>query len=511
MLWGALIGVPLGLSNLVVGLKLGLGISVALTAVGFAAVLRRTPLFPTLSPHDAAVLQSVASAAGYSAGSATASVLAAHLLAAEPLSWPVACAWLLGSALFGTALGWVWHRGALALPFPSATAAAESIKASWTGTDGSDAAKRTTTTRSWLVSTTAGLIITLLKRGPRVLPETIFSRGTFGLGVDLSPLAFGIGALLGLRLGLSIAIAGLLVALLEGPLLGFENLGDLAGWNVWPATALLTSAALTHVLAGLRLTGVFDHTARRALAWAFLPGAALALLCVFAFHAPWWSALGAMLATPLACAVSIRMTGETDVTPGAPLAMALQLLFGAVAPFSAGVQLASAGILAGASASAADLVSDVKTGALVGLEPRRQLVAQVVGCVVGALVAGPALLLLTQGQVGTELWPAPAAQMFLATGRAAAGEAVLSVGCQLGCAVAVLAGVGLSLLGRHERWGTVVPSPMGIALALLVPPSMAVTLGLGALVAWKLGKRAWLASAAAGLMLGESVGSLGRG
>lgn len=504
MLWGALIGVPLGLSNLVVGLKVGLGVGVALTAVGFAAVLRRTPLFPTLSPEDAAMLQSVASAAGYSAGSATASVLAAQLLAGEPLSWPLACAWTLGVALFGTGLGWTWHRGALSLPFPSATAAAASITASWTSKE----APERTGPRAWLLSSALGLAVTLARRVLQWLPMTALSTGSFGLGVDLSPLAFGIGALLGLRLALSIALAGLAVALVEGPALGFADLGALAGWNVWPATALLSAAALTHLVAGLRWKGTFDLTARRALASSFLPGVALGALCVFGFGAPWWSAALAVLATPLACAVSIRMTGETDVTPGAPLAMGLQVLFGLFAPFSPGVQLASAGVLAGASASAADLVSDVKTGTLVGLAPRRQLTAQLVGAVVGALVAGPALLVLTRGQVGTSLWPAPAGQMFLATGRAAAGEAPLAGGVLTACVVALALGVVLALLERHERWGTWVPSPMGLGLALLVPPSLAVAMGVGAVVAAALGKRKWLVAAASGLMLGETVGEL---
>ncbi|MFT3707088.1 MAG: OPT/YSL family transporter [Archangium sp.] len=503
MIWGALIGVPLGLSNLVVGLKVGLGVGVALTAVGFAAALRRTPLFPSLSPHDAAMLQSVASAAGYSAGSATASVLAATLLAGESISWPIAFAWTLGVSLFGTALGWTWHRNAMELPFPSATAAATSITSTWTTGESPDRRGP----RAWIIGTAIGLGLTLVKKLGK-LPATAASLGTFGLGIDLSPLAFGIGALLGLRLGLSIAIAGLAIALVEGPALGFADLGNLAGWNIWPATALLSSAALTHLIAGLRLRGAFDLTARRALAWSFVPGAALGALCVFGFGAPWWAAAIAVISAPLACVVSIRMTGETDVTPGAPLAMGLQLLFGVMAPFSPGVQLASAGVLAGASASAADLVSDVKTGTLVGLEPRKQLLAQIVGCVVGALVAGPALLFLTHGKVGTEAWPAPAAQMFLATGQAASGAAVLSSGCQLACVIALVAGVVLALIERHPRAGKFVPSPMGIGLAMLVPPSLGMTIGLGSLAGQALKKKPWLAAAASGLMLGETTGEL---
>ncbi len=511
MFWGALIGVPLGLCNLVVGLKLGLGVGVALTAVGFAGALRRTPLLPTMGPEDAALLQSVASAAGYSAGSAVASVLAAMVLAGVTPSWPVALGWTLGVALFGTALGWAWHVSAVKLPFPSATAAAEAIKTLWkVGAPEAPASSA----RPWLLATGGAVVFTVLRRIVKVVPSTVLSRGAYGLGIDLSALALGVGMLLGLRVGLSTALTGVFVAVVEGPWLfsqgqlGSADLGGLAGWNVWPATALITAAAVTHLLAGLRVSAAVERPEPRALLWSLLPGSALGLLCVFAFGAPLWAAALVVLATPLACVVSIRMTGETDATPGAPLSMGLQLLFGAVLPFSPGVSIASAGVLAGASASAADLVSDVKTGTLVGLAPRRQLVAQLIGCVVGALVAVPAFLFLAKSELGGTVWPAPAAQMFLAAGRAASGAAGLGWGLRLASVIAAVVGVMLALLERRERVAARIPSPMGMGLALLVPPSMAVTIGVGALLGFWARKHASLPSIASGLMVGESVGEL---
>lgn len=512
MVWGAVIGVPLGLCNLVLGLKLGLGVGVALTAVGFAGALRRTPLLPAMAPQDAALLQSVASAAGYSAGSAVASVLAAMVLAGVTPSAPVALGWTLGVAVFGTALGWAWHAGALRLPFPSATAAGETIKALWRERD---ANTPVTGARPWLIATALAAGFTTLRRVMKVVPSTVFSRGTYGFGLDLSALALGVGVLLGARVGLSTALAGVFVGLVQGPWLAGQgqlssaDLGGLAGWNVWPATALITAAAATHLLAGLRLSAAVERPDARALSWSLLPGGLLGLLCVAVFDAPWWAAVLVVLATPLACVVSIRMTGETDATPGAPLAMGLQLLFGAALPFSPGVSIASAGVLAGASASAADLVSDVKTGTLVGLAPRRQLIAQLIGCGVGALVAVPAFLFLARGgALGSATWPAPAAQMFLAAGRAASGEAGLGRGVLVACFGAALLGVVLALLERSEKLAPRVPSPMGLGLALLVPPSMAITIGLGALVGIWASKYPGMPAIASGLMVGETAGEL---
>ena len=248
--WGAVLGVPLGLSNLVIGLKLGFAVSVALTAVGFAGALRRSPLAPDLTPADAALLQSVSSAAGYSAGSATASVLAATFLAGATPSWPVLLAWTLSVAVFGTLLGWAWQGGALALPFPSATAAAESIHSLWrTGAAASQPR------HEWGLAAGVGLSFTLVRRLTAWLPPTLGRAGAWGFGFEPSLLAVGIGALLGPRLGLSLALGALLVVGVEGPLLaatlGAPDPAALMAWNVWPATALLTAAASTHVLASL--------------------------------------------------------------------------------------------------------------------------------------------------------------------------------------------------------------------------------------------------------------------
>ncbi|MFZ5442332.1 MAG: OPT/YSL family transporter, partial [Myxococcota bacterium] len=304
----------------------------------------------------------------------------------------------------------------------------------------------------------------------------------------------------------------LLVVGLEGPLvasaLGLSDAGALGAWNVWPATALLTAAASTHFVSSLALKQATSMPVRGdALRWALLAGAGAGLVCVFGFDAPWWAALLAVVLAPLACVIVIRMAGETDVTAGLPLAMGLQVLFGLALPFGVGAHLASAGVLAGATATAADQVGDVKTGTLVGLEPRRQLVGQLLGCVVGSVVAVAGFVLLTAGKVGDARWPVPAAQQFLALGRAASGEAGLDARLLVAVGGAAVVGLLLALLER-TRWVRWLPSPMGLGVALLVPPALSLTIGVGAVLGFLLRRRRWLTGAAAGLMVGETVGEL---
>ena len=109
--------------------------------------------------------------------------------------------------------------------------------------------------------------------------------------------------------------------------------------------------------------------------------------------------------------------------------------------------------------------------------------------------------------MGDARWPAPAAQQFLALGRAAAGAVVLDARLLTAAAGAASLGVGLALLER-SKWGPRLPAPMALGVALLVPPSLSLTLGAGAVLGWLLRRQRWVTGAASGLMVGETVGEL---
>ena len=125
----------------------------------------------------------------------------------------------------------------------------------------------------------------------------------------------------------------------------------------------------------------------------------------------WWMGAVAVAATFVLVIVAARVTGETDVTPVGPLSKITQLTFGAIQPGSITTNLMTANISAGATSHAGDLLTDLKSGYLLGANPRQQTIAQFFGVLAGSVVVVPAFFMLIPDPslLGTERWPAPAA------------------------------------------------------------------------------------------------------
>ncbi len=93
-----------------------------------------------------------------------------------------------------------------------------------------------------------------------------------------------------------------------------------------------------------------------------------------------------MLLTFLLALVACRVTGETDTTPIGAMGKVTQLIFGVLNPGNMNINLMSANITAGAASSSADLLTDLKSGYLLGANPRKQFLAQFAGIFSGTLV-----------------------------------------------------------------------------------------------------------------------------
>jgi uncharacterized oligopeptide transporter (OPT) family protein len=108
----------------------------------------------------------------------------------------------------------------------------------------------------------------------------------------------------------------------------------------------------------------------------------------------------------------------------------------------------SANITAGAATSAADLLTDMKSGYLLGANPRQQFLAQFAGIFVGtvATVLTFAVLVPNAQVLGTDQFPAPAAQTW--------------------SAVAIALGQGLSSLEPIKLWLICAGGVVGAVLTL---------------------------------------------
>lgn len=551
VLLGGGIGALTCATNLYAGLKLAVVFPVAVTAALLAhsahGALRR--LAPgvsgaPLSPLETCCAQAVASSAGYATGGALVSVQGAWLLTTgtHPPGWAL-LAWTLLLSALGVFFAVPLKRQLIdheQLPFATGTAAAATIRALHASGDGA----RTGPRMLALGGLVAGLV-TFVRDGLGRLPYVFPLPGALG-GISLERLGFGLetgllpvggGALLGLRLTASWLLGAVLLHGVVAPRVLAAGLvppeGNFLEWSLWPGTAALTTASLLHfalegrvlgrALRGLRAGGgraphpvdALQVSGRWVLAGVAVLGPAILAVAHAGFGVPVAHAALAVALSFVLSLIACRVTGETDATPVGPLQQVTQLTFGALLPRDVGANLATAGLTVNSASSAADLLSDLKTGHLLGAHPRRLFLAQLLGCVVGAAAVVPLFLLLVPDSsvLGGERFPAPAAAMTAGMAQVlSTGLGGLEPSTRAALPWAALLAGALTLAERllperPRRW---VPSPLGLGLACLVPASTALGFFLGALAA-AVARRArpsagsGVVTLAAGLIAGEGL------
>jgi len=220
----------------------------------------------------------------------------------------------------------------------------------------------------------------------------------------------------------------------------------------------------------------------------------LAYLAWTTFGVPVWITVVAVLLSFALALVACRVTGETDTTPVGAMGQITQLTFGAIHPGSANVTLMTACVTAGAADSSSDLLIDLKSGYLLGANPRRQFIAQFSGIFMGTLVSvlGFQLMVPDATALGTDRFPAPSAQTWRAVAVALSdGLAALGPVKTWSMVIGGLVGVALPLLERLlPKYRKFIPSASGVGLAWTFPFYNSVLFFLGALAALLL-ERKW--------------------
>ncbi len=139
-----------------------------------------------------------------------------------------------------------------------------------------------------------------------------------------------------------------------------------------------------------------------------------------------------------------------------------------------------------------DNLQDLKTGYLVGATPWRQQAVLVVGCIVGAVVIPPVLDLLYHAYGFPGAMPdarmdpaqslaAPQATLMAAIARGIFGHALDWTSVAIGVAGGILLILIDILLKRAGRAGLPV---LAVGIGLYLPPTVGVTLAIGAILGW---------------------------
>jgi uncharacterized oligopeptide transporter (OPT) family protein len=560
---GMLIGGLMSVSNLYVGLKTGWGLGVTITAsiiayavFKFLEQLGARP-FSTLENYT---MSSAASAAGYMSSAGLVSAIPAlYLTTGRLLEWWEIGLWLAALSMLGVFMAIPLKRQLInidQLPFPAGIATAETL-ASMHGAGGEAVVKA----RSLFAAAILGAVLAIgrdlvagikaiaawaipaeLPFGPSGIARELSNR--FTIGIEGSLIMVAAGAIMGMRVATSILVGSIIFYGFIGPILVDRGIAEpgypgIVSWVLWPSTAMM-------VVSGLLSFGLRWRTVLRAfgglgrLVWGaaaegddplahvevpsswfvagtLTAGTACVILGHWLFDITWWMGILAVLLTFFLSIVAARATGETDITPIGAMGKITQLMYGVVDKANITTNLMTASITSGAASHAADLLTDLKSGYLLGGNPRKQTISQLFGVIAGTLVSVPAYLFVVQRapeRLGTAELPAPSAKVWAGVAELLAkGIEALPAGALEAIAVGAVLGIVLTLLEEFgpRPWRPWLPSTTGLGIAGVIPAFNSFAMFAGALAAWVLARsrpklaETYTVPVSSGLIAGESL------
>ena len=419
---------------------------------------------------------------------------------------------------------------------------------------------------------TLGLLDKFFQKTRLHLPElvpaagyaTANGRSLIGFGFEPSVLLIGAGMIVGLRVCLSMLAGSLLLYLWVGPALiamdaahlgetaykisipfvGGGTIYHLPRWALWGGTATMVFSSLAALALQWRTIARSFSLLRRGknatapsvldqrmaaievpLSWlvAGLIPITIGLLAIqyVAFHISVWLGLIAVGMAFVLSLVASRATGETDTTPIGAMGKIMQLLFAILSPPAASSMhvslehnLMAAATGANSASSSADLLTDLKSGYLLGANPRKQFLAQFTGIFFGTLAVVPAWYLMVPTKEKLEAFNPPATNMWRAVAELLAGGGLdqLPPSAKMAIVIGALVGVSLPLLGKlRPQAAPYLPSAMGLGLSWVMVYSNTQAFAIGAVLSWlwtKVHARtadAYNVPLASGFIAGESL------
>ncbi|MGH7244512.1 MAG: OPT family oligopeptide transporter [Phycisphaerales bacterium] len=381
-------------------------------------------------------------------------------------------------------------------------------------------------------------------------------------GFEPSVLLIAAGMIVGLRVSLTMLAGSMLLYFYVAPQLiaidathlnaagtGFES-GyipsiELVGggqiyhvyrWALWGGTALMVMSSLTALAfqwrtMGKALAGAMsarkedsaESAAMKAIEvpfWWMLAGMipltiAMVLLQIISFQITWWAGIIAVALSFVLSLVACRATGETDTTPIGAMGKVMQITFAILHPGNATINLASAGIAANSASSSADLLTDLKSGYLLGANPRRQFIAQFFGVFFGTVAIIPIWYLMVPTKAVLETYPAPGTNQWFRVAQVLThGLSSLAYSAKVSIAVGGILGIILPCIEKFfvpTKWRPYWPSTMGLGLSWVVGFNNSLAFAIGAFLTyvWTLIHRksadTYNIPIASGLVAGESL------
>ncbi|MBY0311680.1 MAG: OPT/YSL family transporter [Phycisphaerales bacterium] len=303
-------------------------------------------------------------------------------------------------------------------------------------------------------------------------------------------------------------------------------------WSLWGGTAVMVFASLTTLalqwkVVARAFTSLFGgkKAGDDRLAAIEVPNSwmiiglipitiGMVVVQYVAFGIAWWAGLIAIAMSFILSMVACRSTGETDTNPIGAMGKVMQLTFAVLKPGQIIPNLASAGVAANSAAASADLLTDLKSGYLLGANPRRQFIAQFVGVFFGTLAIVPAWFLMIPNKAALEKYALPATQQWAAVAKVLTeGLHKLPDSAKYALLIGALVGIAIPLIERlvPKNLRGYLPSAMGLGLSWVIPFGNAFSFLLGAIIVWaweKLSAKTadrYSVAIASGVIAGESL------
>jgi putative OPT family oligopeptide transporter len=556
VLIGGVLGSLMSISNLYTSLKLGWAFGVAITACVLSYVFWRFvrlvfPRASEMSILETNCMQSTASAAGYSTGSTVGTAFGAYLLiTGHHLPAQIIVPWIFLTAALGVFIAIPLKRQMInheQLAFPSGIAAAETLKSLY---GKSKAAVRQA--YSLVSALVVGAVTGLASKGdylwqkaiglklPELIPFNYLPPGVKsalpGFGFEPSVLLIGAGMIVGMRVSLSMLLGAAFLYLVVAPAIiatgDIEMPGRLLRWSLWAGTSLMvTSGLTTFALQWKTVSRAFQGLksgqqtkAAQGMAAVEVPtswflmgvipiGIGLIILQYVAFSIAIPLGFLSVVMSFILALVACRSTGETDITPIGPMGKITQLIYALLAPSNMTTNLMTASVSANTSSSSADLLTDLKSGYLLGANARRQFFAQFIGVFFGTVAIVPAWYLMVPNKEILEAMNPPSTNMWKAVAEALSlGIQYIPVTARWGILIGGVLGIALALIDHfYPKAKRFTPSAMGLGLSWVVPFANCFSFFIGALIAWvwthryRASAELYVVPVASGAIAGESL------
>ncbi len=310
------------------------------------------------------------------------------------------------------------------LPFPMGQAAYKTLISATEKKQGA---------RYLFIAMGISIIFTVLRDQYALIPATLllFSGSALvaPLSMWLSPMAAGIGAIIGPSLALFWLFGAIAAYLVITPVgIHFQWFASLVEADVFRSNLGIglmvgTGIAIIIKLAYQWLSSFSLNNRKEAKEPSILffgkmkyislslMGVVLLLLTVTS-TIPFFAALLLILGIYITSQIAAMLTGQTGINPMEIFGILVLLFIQLVSNVTIVQGFSIAAVTAIACGLSGDLMNDTKSGSLLGTDPNTQIVAEGIGGVIGAVVAVIALLVLKEsfGGFGSEALPAPQAR-----------------------------------------------------------------------------------------------------